>query len=424
MRSLPCRHRLPRIVFAAAAWTLLHEASARCEDFYSDPNAVLVARQGKIVARLPAERIRLEYPELNARAEVNAALDSKGNLWAAIGYSVGNRHQDPGGFERLFCSRDGGRTWTSQILPMTEDCHFMAFTVLSDDSLLLVTAVSRDDPSWRKLVNVYGSKDLGKTWQKTCRIHCDPFEHVGEGFLSMTQLNDGPLLLPIARWTDRGDQRELLHGVFASSDGGRTFPAAYPTFRDCVEAHVIQLRSGRLLGAFRYQRPPHEGETPEAIRAFGGSPGWVHPTTGKAARSAFKHVFIGHSDDNGRTWKDLHAVRDRHGQALLDFGETHGQLVQVPDGRVVLVHDCRYPYQEAHTRARVSRDEGQTWEPEIYHVSNGMGYPSSVALGDGTMVTITGNTKLNASFQPVAGWQAQVIRWQLPPTESKRRSDS
>ena len=403
----------------AVAALLLHQPLARCEDFHGDVNAVLVERGGKIVGRVPAERIPIEYPELNARAEVNAALDSQGNIWAAIGYSVGSQHKAPSGFERLFHSRDGGRTWTSQLLPMTEKCDFLGFTVLADDTLLLVAAMDDDDPLWRKLVKLYRSKDFGKTWYQTCQIPSDPYEHIGEGFLSMTQLDDGTVLLPISRWTDREEERDLLHAVFASRDGGSSFPVAYPTFRDSAEAHVIQLASGRLMGAFRYQRPPHPGETPEEIRALGGDPDWVNPATGKRPNSAFKHVWIGASDDQGRTWKEFTAVRDRSGRFLLEFGETHGQLVQVPDGRVVLVHDRRYPYQHAHTRARISNDEGRTWEPEIYHVSDGIGYPSSVALPDGTVVTITGNTKLDASYRPIGQWKVQAVRWQLPPAAKK-----
>lgn len=382
--------------------------------FHGDPNAVLIERDGRPVGRVPAERIRLDFPELDARAEANAALDSRGHIWAAIGYSVGKHHRASEGYERLFHSSDGGRTWTSQILPMTERANFLGFTVLQDDAMVLVTGLPRDDPLWRKKVRVWRSEDRGKAWQQTCEIPCEPYEHVGEGFLSMTQLADGTILLPITRWTDRGEKRTLLHSVFASTDGGKSFPVAYPTFPHCHEAHVIQLKSGRLLGAFRYQRPRQAGETDEQIRAFGGHPNWRHPRSRKRARSVFKHVFIGDSDDNGRTWQNLRAVRDREGRPLLDFGEPHGQLVQVPDGRVVLVHDCRYPYEKAHTRARISKDEGQTWEPEIYHLSAGLGYPSSVALADGTIVTMTGTTKLDARFRPIGGWRVHAIRWRLP----------
>jgi len=387
---------------------------AHADDFYGDVNAVLVERDGRVVNRLPAERVVLEYPELRGRAEVNAALDSAGTIWAAIGYSVGTHHQPPVGVERLFRSGDGGRTWTSRPLPMTEKRNFLGFTVLADDAMLLVAGIAPDDPLWRKRVTVYRSRDRGETWTTTCEIRGEPFEHVGEGFLSLTQLDDGTILFPVARWTDRPEGRTLEHGVFASSDGGRSFPVVHPTFADCCEAHVIQLQSGRLLGAFRYQRPPHPGETPEEIRALGGDPDWAHPTTGKRPKSAFKHVFVGESDDGGRTWKDLRALRDRDGRALLEFGETHGQLVEARDGRVVLVHDRRYPYEQAHTRARVSLDEGRTWEPAIYHVSQGMGYPACVALADGTLVTLTGSTRLDKSFRPIGGWRVQAVRWRLP----------
>jgi hypothetical protein len=400
------------VLFAASV--LLVSPFASCQEFYSDGSVIVVEREGQVVDRLSVERIRLDYPELDARAEVNAALDSHGYIWAAIGYSVGSQHRGARGFERLFCSRDGGRTWTSQILPMTEDCHFIAFTVLDDDAFLLVTAVNNEDPAWRKLVRVWRSDDAGQTWRQTCEIAADPFENVGEGFLSLTQLRDGSILLPMCRWTDRGEERELVHSLFVSTDGGRSFPTTCTTYPDSVEAHVIELLSGRLLGAFRHQRPARPGETPEEIRALGGDPEWKNPATGKQANSVFKHVWIGASADGGRTWGEVGAVRDGQGRALLVFGECHGQLVQVPDGRVVLVHDCRYPYDRSEMRARVSNDEGRTWEPETYHVSGGMGYPSSVALPDGTIVTITGCTRLDARFRPIDGWQAEAIRWRLP----------
>ena len=59
-------------------------------------------------------------------------------------------------------------------------------------------------------------------------------------------------------------------------------------------------------------------------------------------------------------------------------------------------------------------DDDRTWGPEIYHVSNGIGYPASAALPDGTIVTVVGSTQLDASFQPKGRWRAQAVRWRLP----------
>ena len=127
----------------------------------------------------------------------------------------------------------------------------------------------------------------------------------------------------------------------------------------------------------------------------------------------FKHVFIGDSNDSGRTWQNLRPVCDKAGKALIGFGECHGQLVQTADGRVVLVHGNRYPSQHGEIRARVSCDEGKTWLPEVYHMAHGRGYASSVALPDGTIVTITGEVAL-AKGPVKTPCLVVAIRWKLP----------
>lgn len=59
----------------------------------------------------------------------------------------------------------------------------------------------------------------------------------------------------------------------------------------------------------------------------------------------------------------------------------------------MLVHDRRYPYDRGETIGRVSEDGGKTWLRKGYHISDGSGYPASVALNDGTIVTVVGNTQ-------------------------------
>jgi hypothetical protein len=61
----------------------------------------------------------------------------------------------------------------------------------------------------------------------------------------------------------------------------------------------------------------------------------------------------------------------------------------------------------------VSEDEGKTWGREVYRVSFGNGYPASVVLEDGTIVTVTGNSPFDSA--PEKGpYTAQAIRWNLP----------
>lgn len=88
--------------------------------------------------------------------------------------------------------------------------------------------------------------------------------------------------------------------------------------------------------------------------------------------------------------------------------------MQLSDGTVVLAHERRYPYEAGDVRARVSRDGGQTWAPEVYRLSTGHGYAASVVLPDDTIVTALGNTPLNEKGRSADGkWYAQVVRWRL-----------
>jgi hypothetical protein len=102
---------------------------------------------------------------------------------------------------------------------------------------------------------------------------------------------------------------------------------------------------------------------------------------------------------------------DAEGRALLIFGECHGGLVELPDGRVVLVHDRRYPYDKMGSIGRISENGGKTWSRSAYHVSAGCGYPASVVLEDGTIVTVTGSTRYDTQPIPIEPWSVEAVRW-------------
>ena len=87
-------------------------------------------------------------------------------------------------------------------------------------------------------------------------------------------------------------------------------------------------------------------------------------------------------------------------------------MVPLPDGRVVLVHQRRYPGTQSQIIGRVSGDGGLSWSRDEYRLSAGFGYPSSLALADGTVVTVVGQTCAGPDgSDPVAGFGAVAIRW-------------
>jgi len=101
---------------------------------------------------------------------------------------------------------------------------------------------------------------------------------------------------------------------------------------------------------------------------------------------------------------------------VLEFGERHGHLQQLPDGRLILVHDRIYPYESVSMVAHVGNAEGTVWGHGRYRLTPGFGYASSLALEDGTVLTATTVTPLGTdgvATAPRCG--ARVIRWQVPP---------
>ena len=90
------------------------------------------------------------------------------------------------------------------------------------------------------------------------------------------------------------------------------------------------------------------------------------------------------SDDNGTTWQHL-------ARAVPDTGRGNPpSLVKLADGRLVITYGYRAePYG---IRARVSKDEGRTWDDEIELRNDGgtwdLGYTRTVQRPDGKLVTV------------------------------------
>ena len=402
--------------------------------YYSQADEVVIERDGKLDS-LPCERIRFDYPEQDGRSEVCMGRAPNGDIYAAVIATQGAGGEPSKPSQRLFRSVDGGLTWTSQPVSMPGGYGLVAFTVLNDGTLLAAGGGGAGYQP-RIDISINRSTDQGKNWKRIGVISADPYERIGEGFLRLTQLSDGTILFPVHRsssapegegqvpnaWPDQ----HSAHHVFRSTDAGVTWQGGDPngkmvttcgegpdatytglggTFPGCCEAHVIELEKGNLLAAFRYSGPPLDWHASMAER-WGG-------LKADGGGRLFKHVFLGDSEDAGRTWKDLRPLLDIKGKPLLVLGQCHGQLVKLPDNRVVLVHDNRYPTERCDTTGRISEDSGRTWSREAYHLLAGSGYAASVALEDGTIVTVAGATRWDESGQPIPGepWNTQAIRW-------------
>ena len=375
------------------------------------PNGeVAVLRDGRKVNALPAEFIPLDYPDMPWRGDPAIGMSSDGTIYIAL-------------YAKIFVSRDGGRQWESRRIgvesfdpPATERANYDSFVVLRDGTLLWAFHAPEHGTDF-----VVRSVDGGMTWQPWSQIaDRSPFSSAGGNQNCMTELADGTILWP-ARLGPARSELELSKPwrgpahwttyVYRSTDGGRSWNEKTMLQTWGTETNLLELASGRLLAAIRYQRYAQAPAPPNETNELS--------TADQKQGSVGKRVFLADSSDGGYTWANFRPVkRDASGEMDIAFGEAHGHLVQLSDGTVVLAHERRYPYEVGDVRACVSRDQGQTWAPEAYRLSPGHGYAASVGLPDDTIVTALGNTPLNEKGRSVDGkWYAQVVRWRLGESE-------
>ena len=346
----------------------------------------------------------------------------------------------------MFASSDQGRTWSGHDPDLPQDRYVVCMTALPDDSLLAGTLVRQgrhvgDTPA-EQPVRFYRSAD-GREWDAAGEIPPAPF-HLVYTTGNLLRLGDGTLLVPVCFCVPPPKQPQLDEWVarttatyvMRSTDEGRTWqngpdPALWGALIEAkttlvgvtkearapgpggmliasFEIGLEESADGTVLAAVRHQAPRQPWETPALVADWRGE---LPELRGHG--NVFKNVLLGDSPDGGVSWRNLRPVRDSEGNTLLRKMDTSAELVQMPDGRLAMIVIRRVPYQKCQLIAKVSEDGSQTWSAETYRVMAGFGYPSSLALPDGTVVTVSART-----IPRYAGYRmgemphgAEAIRW-------------
>jgi sialidase-1 len=215
------------------------------------------------------------------------------------------------------------------------------------------------------------SDDGGKTWTNHEIEY--PFMACLASGMNSLQLSDGTILFPTYGSVKAGDKDSSW--LLRSTDYGATWQFIQVGLKPEInlnEPEIIECKSGRLLMVMR---------------------------TGEGT----DHLWQATSDDKGATWHDL---KDTGVQGHPP------DLLRLQDGRILLSYGFRHP--GAGIRAAVSSDEGETWD--LQHIwalrSDGggtdLGYPHSVQLADGTVVTVY------YFFEPGGMQYIAGTRWRVP----------
>lgn len=201
------------------------------------------------------------------------------------------------------------------------------------------------------------SEDDGRTWS-------DPVMNVVSAPHGPIQLSDGRLMY-IGSLMPFVSQRI---GVEESLDEGRTWHVvgevplpeeALSREVDMCEPHLCEASDGRLIAVLR-----------------------------KNCAVEKRGVYQSESLDGGRTWSKPSEILRSDGSSLKGYPP---HLLKLRDGRILMVYGYRLePFGE---RALISCDDGRTWdidnEIEICPSHCGdLGYPASVELDDGKILTV------------------------------------
>ncbi len=334
--------------------------------------------------------------------------DEKGILYAgASGHRLG--HICPFGKNYLYISRDGGQSWEGPIVANDTylDDRDAGLCAWGDGNLILswfnlrpesfenrtsAHAAACNSPMalaarelWKTLPEedkcpgsyLRRSCDGGKTWGEPVRVPVtSPHGPVRKRDGSLVYL--GRVFLP--EDTEAYPAGRIC--AIGSRDGGRTWeklglvPDADGVDRSWVhEPDVIELPDGTLLGALRVSPKRFVGDNT---------------------------IYLTRSCDGGKTWSVPQPT---------DFCGTPPHFLLHSSGALVITYSRRVAPNGQ--RARISYDGGKTWGEELVISPESPdwdhGYPSSVELPDGSILTVYYQKCPGDSYNSILSTQ-----WELP----------
>ena len=369
-----------------------------------------------------------EYPAVNIGSDEISEIEILGNQFTAIDNMVAWQHLTllPDGtilatvFNQpshgrcegdidCWASTDGGKKWefrsrVSEHDPGTNRQHQATGLARSGDVISITTGWTNPQPGARQGTSLHvplwvcRSSDSGHAWEvdKSAVTTPDDVKTGMSPWRSIVRCSGGRLA---ASFYGDGEEAERYNTCYIlfSEDDGRTWgkKGTVRVSKDISETAVLPLNSGRWLAV--------------------GRDDWHGDS-----------MLLLVSEDHAKTWQ----VNGR----ISHSKEHPGDLIQLMDGRILLSYGRRIvvgrhaglTMEEDRTlprsiRIRVSRDEGRSWEPPQNLVSlkgatHDCGYPTTIQLADGTMVTVYYTGGIGTLVPRYADYRMEVVRWRFRNT--------
>ena len=313
-----------------------------------------------------------------------------GNSIYAI-FRTGGTHVSVSATLAVAASHDGGKSWSDplEITKRWEDSRNPAFGVNDKGELIAAFIKARyylykendaSPPVYSKQIveervsnsvqnNIYvlKSKDSGKTWHEREPFHTKLLA-LNSPYGRIIQSSDGSLLMSVYGMESGNYDKGSVSVIVRSVDGGDIWADESIIARGHNETSIAILDDGSLIAA---------------------------------ARSDKGYISVLHSIDLGRTWSE--PVK------ITEVNEHPADIIQLKSGKLLLTYGKRT--RPMGCGALVSSDNGHTWDMDAQILLAGdgirnfdLGYPSTVQLNDGKIITAIYYASGSESSQDIHGW--------------------
>jgi hypothetical protein len=328
-------------------------------------------------------------------------------------------------------------TQTERFVAIDNVCAWPNLTLMPDGTIIATIFNQPTHLLWEGDVECWASADQGRTW----KLRGTPAVHepgTARGNVAAGLAHDGSLVVIVSGWSfegtpifgQRNERANVLQPwVCRSTDGGRSWIRSVAIGPSTDASTVIPfgdvVRSpDGALGLSCYSHAAGQN-TAHFFRSHDDGRTWGEPPTiigagdynetallcldrerwlaaSRTHRDAHLDLFT--SQDAGSTWTCC-------GPLTLP-GQHPGHLARLADGRILLVYGLRNRGLRG-VGARWSPDEGKTWEAPVVLVNledaTDVGYPASVQVEDGTIVTAYYCNRISAHQRYHMG----IVRWRI-----------
>jgi len=311
-----------------------------------------------------------------------ATMARRANGELVASYSGGREgHICPFGRVELIRSQDSGRTWSwpTVLMDTPIDDRDSGILETARGSLLVTTFTSIKYEEVMAAAKGWET-DRMERWQAVQRASTQAERQSLRAAWMLRSVGGGhswspPYLVPVTS----------PHGPIKLSDGRLLYPGReYPEIEGKVpRIGVCESKDDGLTWQWLAQIPTRPGDSAVHYHELHGveaAPGKliVHLRNHNPANE--RETLQSESNDGGRTWTAPRPI---------GVWGLPSHLIRLRDGRLLMSYGYRRPPQGNH--ARISEDQGKTWSQPIVLSDDGtgdIGYPSTVELPDGTLLTL------------------------------------